>query len=233
MSIHGRTPAMLALLGACSIAACGAPDARPSSRCEPEQISPAEAWRDVKTIAVFPPDNWTYEIGPEYVTWYRAVLHELLRRKGYDVAPLAKINRFMTRNRFVMAGEARTYSTEELAHEFNADALFFWDIVEFEKSSGFWDALLDILGFMMFLVTFDFDEWDEADGDEAEFSRNVQVICGLVHKNGTLLWSSGLTCLDLPYAVQDSDFEDGAKGRNYGWMSITLGEILRQIPERR
>lgn len=95
---------------------------------QPKVEAPPEAWEGVARVAVLPPDNWTTDIGIEYVAWYRAVLHELLRERGYEVVPLAEVNRFMSRNRFALAGEIRMYSAEELAKEFTADALLFWDV---------------------------------------------------------------------------------------------------------
>ena len=124
MKKMGRWAAGLILLAGCTGAAS-------TRRLRPELDAPAEQWVGVKRVAVFPPDNWTTDIGVEYVTWYRAVIHELLREKGYVVTPLVKVNRFMLENHFTLAGEVRIYSPEELAEELDADGLFFWDVTEF------------------------------------------------------------------------------------------------------
>lgn len=115
-------PAALLLL-----AACGTP-ASSSRRLKPETVAAPEAWKGVGRLVVMPPDNWTADVGPEYQAWYRALLAELLREKGYEVAPVVDVNRFMLKNKFTLAGEVRLYSLEELAKEFRADALLFWDI---------------------------------------------------------------------------------------------------------
>lgn len=115
-------PLGLVLLGACSLTS------RSSHNLQPEIMAPPEAWQGIRRVAVLPPDNWTVTIGPEYVAWYRAVIHELLREKGYAVTPLVDVNRFMLRNKFSLAGEVGIYPMPELAQELNADALLFWDI---------------------------------------------------------------------------------------------------------
>ena len=99
-----------------------------SRRLRPLTLAEVDAWKGVSRIAVLPPDNWTTEIGPEYVAWHRAVIAELLREKGYVVTPLVEVNRFMLRNRFTLAGEVRIYPMADLAKELGADAVFFWDI---------------------------------------------------------------------------------------------------------
>jgi hypothetical protein len=116
-------PALLLLV----LAACGTP-ASSSRRLKPETLAPAEAWKGVGRLAVLPPDNWTAHVGPEYQAWYRAVMAELLREKGYAVTPVVDVNRFMLKNKFTLAGEIRLYSVQELREEFRADALLFWDI---------------------------------------------------------------------------------------------------------
>ncbi|HKS16648.1 MAG TPA: GNA1162 family protein, partial [Planctomycetota bacterium] len=75
-----------------------------------------------------PPDNWTMDVGVEYITWYRAVIHELLKEKGYDVAPLVEVNRFFRKNKFTVAGEVGVYSVAELARQFNVDAILYWAV---------------------------------------------------------------------------------------------------------
>jgi hypothetical protein len=82
----------------------------------------------VGRIAVLPPDNWTLDVGFEYIAWYRAVVHELLREKGYAVTPLAQVNRFFLRNKFSMAGEANSYTVAELSRSLDADAILYWAI---------------------------------------------------------------------------------------------------------
>lgn len=109
------------------LSACGTP-ASSSRRLRPETTAPPEQWKGVGRLAVLPPDNWTASVGPEYQAWYRAVMAELLREKGYAVTPLLDVNRFMLKNKFTLAGEVRLYSAEELCKEFQADALLFWDI---------------------------------------------------------------------------------------------------------
>jgi hypothetical protein len=97
-------------------------------RLKPEQVAPAEAWQGVARIAVMPPDNWTTDVGLEYITWYRAVVNELVREKGYEVAPLAEVNRFFRKNKFSVAGEAGIYSAADLAKQFGVDAILYWAI---------------------------------------------------------------------------------------------------------
>jgi hypothetical protein len=80
----------------------------------------------VRRIAVLPPDNRTTDIGVEYITWYRAVIHELLREKGYDVAPLVEVNRFFRKNKFTVAGEVGIYKVPELCQTFGVDAILYW-----------------------------------------------------------------------------------------------------------
>lgn len=109
------------------LSACGAP-ASSSRRLRPEEVAPPEAWKGVARLTVLPPDNLTTDIGPEYQAWYRAVIGELLREKGYAVTPVVDVNRFMLKNKFTLAGEIRIYGIEDLAKEFQADALLFWDI---------------------------------------------------------------------------------------------------------
>ncbi len=110
------------------VLAAGCASGQSSRRLRPEVVAPPEAWKGVARIAVLPPDNWTASIGPEYVVWYRAVIHELLREKGYEPVTLVEVNRFLLRNRFTLAGEVRIYSMAELAAELGADAVLFWDI---------------------------------------------------------------------------------------------------------
>jgi hypothetical protein len=95
---------------------------------KPETLAAPEVWKGVGRLTVMPPDNWTADVGPEYQAWYRAVIAELLREKGYAVTPVVDVNRFMLKNKFTLAGEVRIYGIEELAKEFQADALIFWDI---------------------------------------------------------------------------------------------------------
>lgn len=111
-----------------AVLAAGCASGQSSRRLKPEVLAPPEAWQGVARIAVFPPDNWTTSIGPEYVAWYRAVIAALLAEQGYQVTPLVEVNRFMLRNRFTLAGEVRIYNSDELARELESDALFFWDI---------------------------------------------------------------------------------------------------------
>jgi hypothetical protein len=99
-----------------------------SRRLRPQTLAPGDAWQGVRRLAVMPPDNWTTEIGPEYVAWHRAVIAELLRERGYEVVPLVEVNRFMLKNRFTLAGEVRIYTMQDLAKELGADAVLFWDI---------------------------------------------------------------------------------------------------------
>ena len=115
-------PAALLLL-----AACGTP-ASSSRRLKPETVAAPELWKGVGRVTVMPPDNWTADVGPEYQAWYRALIAELLREKGYEPTPVVDVNRFMLKNKFTLAGEVRIYSVEELAKEFRSDALLFWDI---------------------------------------------------------------------------------------------------------
>lgn len=110
------------------LAACGTSGAKSSRRMKPETLAAPEAWKGVARLTVMPADNWTADIGPEYQAWYRAVMGELLREKGYAVTPVVDVNRFMLRNKFTLAGEIRIYGVEDLAKEFQADALLFWDI---------------------------------------------------------------------------------------------------------
>jgi hypothetical protein len=113
-------------------------------RLKPEVQAPAEGWAGVGRIAILPCDNWTTDVGLEYITWHRAVIHELVREKGYDVVPLAEINRFYRKNKFSVAGEAGIYSSAELAKQFTADAILYWAITAdgprmmflLEKSDG-------------------------------------------------------------------------------------------------
>lgn len=119
-----RLPVPLALL---LLAGCMSGVAS-SRRLKPVTHAAPDAWQGVVRVAVLPPDNWTTEIGPEYVAWHRAVIAELLREKGYATTPLVEVNRFMLRNRFTLAGEVRIYPMADLAKELNADAVLFWDI---------------------------------------------------------------------------------------------------------
>lgn len=108
---------------------CG-PTVGSSRRIRPEALGEPEAWAGVARIAVLPPDNWTLDAGLEYITWYRAVVHELLRERGYDVAPLVEVNRFFRQNKFSVAGEAGSYTTAELAKRFAVDAILYWAITD-------------------------------------------------------------------------------------------------------
>jgi hypothetical protein len=101
-----------------------------SRRLRPEVLAPPAAWSGVARIAVLPPDNWTLDAGLEYITWYRAVIHELLRERGYEVAPLADVNRFFRQNKFAVAGEVGQYTQGELAKRFGVDAILYWAITE-------------------------------------------------------------------------------------------------------
>lgn len=118
----------LALVALVLIVGCGGP--RSSRRLKPEVEGPPDAWKGVTRIAVMPPDNWTLDVGLEYITWYRAVAHELLREKGYHVVPLADVNRFFLKNKFTIAGEAGAYTVQELAKTFQADAILYWAITD-------------------------------------------------------------------------------------------------------
>ena len=97
-------------------------------KLKPEFQAPPETWAGVARIAVMPPDNWTGDVGLEYITWYRAVIHELIRERGYDPVPLVEVNRFFLKNKFSVAGEAGIYSSTELAKHFGADAVLYWSI---------------------------------------------------------------------------------------------------------
>ena len=108
----------------------GCSGVKSSRRLKPEVQAPPEAWAGVRRIAVLPPDNWTLDVGFEYIAWYRAVIHELLREKGFDVAPLADVNRFFLKNKFSQAGEANSYSPAELAKAFGSDAILYWAITD-------------------------------------------------------------------------------------------------------
>jgi hypothetical protein len=117
-----------AALAVVLIAGCGG--VKSSRRLKPEVMGAAEAWTGVRRVAVLPADNWTFDLGLEYVTWYRAVIHELLREKGYDVVPLADVNRFFNRNKFTVAGEAGIYSPGSLCEAFRSDAVLYWAITD-------------------------------------------------------------------------------------------------------
>lgn len=108
---------------------CG-PTVGSSRRLKPEVMGAPGAWAGVRTVAVLPPDNWTLDAGLEYITWYRAVVHELLREKGYAPTTLAEVNRFFRKNKFSVAGEAGSYSTPELAKAFGVDAILYWTITD-------------------------------------------------------------------------------------------------------
>ena len=115
-----------AILLAMVLAGCGGP--KSSRRLHPEVSAPPGAWAGVRRIAVMPPDNWTMDFGPEYIAWYRAVIHELLREKGYETVPLADVNRFFLKNKFTIAAEASSYPVGELAERLKADAVLYWTI---------------------------------------------------------------------------------------------------------
>lgn len=123
-----RMRSMLALAAITLVVGCTG--VKSSRRLRPEVLGAPEAWQGVSRIAVLPPDNWTLDAGLEYVTWYRAVIHELLREKGYELAPLAQVNRFFLENRFSVAAEAGAYSTPELAKRFGVDAVLLWGITD-------------------------------------------------------------------------------------------------------
>ena len=112
------------------LAGCGGPHVGIHRRLKPEVLAPAEAWAGVAKIAVMPPDNWTLDVGLEHVTWYRAVVHELLRERGWEVVPLVDVNRFMLKNRFTFTGELGAYQTSELAEAFDAHAVLYWTITD-------------------------------------------------------------------------------------------------------
>lgn len=121
-----KTCAFLAI----AILLAGCTGMKSSRRLKPEVIGPLEAWSGVNRIAVLPPDNWTLDVGFEYIAWYRAVIHELLREKGYAVTPLAEVNRFFLKNKFMQAGEANSYTPAELAQSLGADAILYWAITD-------------------------------------------------------------------------------------------------------
>lgn len=117
------------LLLALVVASAGcAPGVKSSRHLRPDALAPAEQWRGVGRLVVLPPDNWTPDVGYEYITWYRAVVHDLLREKGYEVRPLAEVNRFMRDNKFNVPGEATMYTPAELCRRLSADAVLYWDI---------------------------------------------------------------------------------------------------------
>jgi len=109
------------------IMGCGTPGAT-SRRLKPEVQAPPETWAGVASIAVLPPDNWTLDAGLEFITWYRAVAHEILREKGYRITPLADVNRFFLKRGYNLAGEAGNHTTPELAQHFGVDAVLIWAI---------------------------------------------------------------------------------------------------------
>jgi len=117
---------ILVLLAA---AGCG-PIAKSSRHLKPDVQAPPEQWQGVARIAVLPPDNWTHDLGLEYITWYRALVHDLLRAKGYAVTPLVDVNHFLLKNKFTMAGEATMYPPDELGKHLGADAILYWDITQ-------------------------------------------------------------------------------------------------------
>lgn len=108
----------------------GCSGVKSSRRLRPEVQGAPETWTGVRRVAVLPADNWTFDLGLEYVTWYRAVIHELLREKGYDVVPLADVNRFFVRNKFTVAGEAGIYSPAKLCEALHSDAVLYWAITD-------------------------------------------------------------------------------------------------------
>ncbi len=128
-----RLPLLLVLLAAS--AGCGGP--RSARHLEAELVAPAPAWTGVVRVAVMPPDNWTHDLGLEYVTWYRAVIHEILAAKGYEPVPIAAVNRFLLRNRFTVSGEAAMYGPAELARELGADAVLHWNITTTSPTLAF------------------------------------------------------------------------------------------------
>lgn len=124
-----------AVLLALAVSAAGCSSGVKSSRhLRPDALAPAEQWSGVGRIAVLPPDNWTVDVGYEYITWYRAVAHELLREKGYEVRPLAEVNRFLLQNKFTLPGEVTMYTPAELCQKLSADAVLFWDITRVGES---------------------------------------------------------------------------------------------------
>ncbi len=118
----------IAVLLAAALAAGCQGSAKGSRHMRPELEAPAEAWKGVGTIVVMPPDNWTSDLGLEYIGWYRAVINELVRERGYAAVPVAEVNRFMLSNKFALGGEVRLYGVDELARTFKADAVMYWNI---------------------------------------------------------------------------------------------------------
>jgi hypothetical protein len=118
----------LSILALVLVVGCGG--VKSSRRLRPEVQAPPEAWAGVRRVAVLPPDNWTLDVGFEYIAWYRAVIHELLREKGFAVTALADVNRFFLKNKFSQAGEANSYTPAELAQNLGADAILYWAITD-------------------------------------------------------------------------------------------------------
>ena len=116
---------------ALALAACGGRSHR--NKIEIPPAAPPEAWRGVVSVAVMPPDCWTSDIDLEFVAWYRGLINEMLRERGWSAVPCVAVNRGLNKLRFTMAGELGQLSPTATATHFGCDAMLYWSIL---NSSG-------------------------------------------------------------------------------------------------
>jgi len=122
------------VLCASALAACGSAGRKHRKKVdEAPPVDPA-AWNGVATVAVMPPDCWTIDIDLEFVVWYRGVINEILRQRGWGVVPCVQVNRTLNELRFGMAGELSQLSPEETATKFGCNAMLYWAILQSDST---------------------------------------------------------------------------------------------------
>ncbi len=126
----------LLLLATClaTLAACGSMGRKHRKKLdETPPVDPA-SWTGVATIAVMPPECQTIDIDLEYVVWYRGVLNELLRQRGWSVVPCVQVNKTLNGLHFGTAGELGQIPYPDTAARFGCDAMLYWDIKQSDST---------------------------------------------------------------------------------------------------
>lgn len=119
--------AILLVLLAAALASCASTSKR---RKVDENTGPPPSEWNIGRIAVMPPECWTEDFDLEYVAWYRALINEFVRARGWATVPVTEVNRQLNQLRFGAAGEIAQLSPAQAAERFGADALLYWCIPE-------------------------------------------------------------------------------------------------------
>ncbi|MBI2899445.1 MAG: DUF799 family lipoprotein [Planctomycetes bacterium] len=87
--------------------------------------------RDIHLVAVIPTFNDTTDLDAPKVVW--PLVEDAVGGRGYRSVPRSTIQDFYAKNRFGIADEIRMYRWDQLAKEWNCDALLYSKVEEYGR----------------------------------------------------------------------------------------------------